>query len=106
MIKKKIKNEVIDLVDSSKKVCLFFKVDFEKIYDSISLSFLDYILYTFGFHDKWMSFVSVCVFVGNVVVWVHAYSTRENNIHKGLKQRDPLTLFFPACSRRTWQFDQ
>lgn len=29
-------NEVLDLAKKSKKACLIFKVDFEKVYDSIS----------------------------------------------------------------------
>lgn len=35
-------NEVIDLDKKFKKPCLIFKVDFEKAYDSLNYSFLDY----------------------------------------------------------------
>jgi hypothetical protein len=45
-------NEVIDLARKLKKECLIFKVDFEKAYDSVSWSFLDYMLQRFGFGPK------------------------------------------------------
>lgn len=41
-------NEVIDLAKCIRKGCRIFKVDFEKAYDSVSWSFLDYILIMFG----------------------------------------------------------
>jgi hypothetical protein len=46
-------NEVVDLAKRTKKECVIFKVDFEKAYDSVSWSFLDYMLRRVGFGDKW-----------------------------------------------------
>lgn len=46
-------NELVDLSKKSKIYCLIFKVDFEKPYDLVSWSFLDYMFYRFGFSDKW-----------------------------------------------------
>ena len=40
-------NEIIDLARKSRRVCLIFKVDLEKAYDSVSWSFLDYVTPTF-----------------------------------------------------------
>lgn len=45
-------NKVIDLAKHSRKACLVLKVDFETTYDSVSLSFLGYMLIKFGFNDK------------------------------------------------------
>lgn len=45
-------NGVLDLVKKGRKSCLFFKVDFEKAYDYVRWSFLDYMLSRFGFNDK------------------------------------------------------
>lgn len=45
--------EVVDLAKRSKKECLIFMVDLEKVYDSVKWSFLDYTLTKFGFCKKW-----------------------------------------------------
>lgn len=37
-------NEVIDLIKKARKHYLIFKVDFEKLYDSMSWEFLEYML--------------------------------------------------------------
>jgi hypothetical protein len=39
-----VANEVVDLAKRSKRECPVFKVDFEKAYDSVSWSFLDYMM--------------------------------------------------------------
>ncbi|MCH82139.1 cytochrome P450, partial [Trifolium medium] len=46
-------NEIIDLAKKSRKECLIFKVDFEKVYDSVSWSFLEYMMQRFGFGVRW-----------------------------------------------------
>jgi hypothetical protein len=46
-------NEVVDLARRLKKECLILKVDFEKAYDSVSWSFLEYMLRRLGFGEKW-----------------------------------------------------
>jgi hypothetical protein len=42
-------NEIIDLAIKSRRECLIFKVDFEKAYDLVSWSFLDYMMIRFRF---------------------------------------------------------
>ena len=48
-------NEVIDFARKARKECLVFKVDFEKAYDSISWSFLEYMTKRLGFSARWCS---------------------------------------------------
>jgi hypothetical protein len=86
-------NEVVDWVKKSKKECLIFKVDFEKAYDSVDWGFLEYMLRRFGFEDKWIDWIRVCVFAGNLSVLVNGSPTEEINIQRGLKQGDPLAPF-------------
>jgi hypothetical protein len=48
-----IGNEVVELVKHTKKECVIFKVDFEKTYDSVSWTFLDYMNGRMGFGKIW-----------------------------------------------------
>jgi hypothetical protein len=86
-------NEIVDLARKIGKSCLIFKVDFEKAYDSVEWSFLDYMLRRFGFGEKWRRWIRACVFCGNMSVLVNGSPTEEINIQRGLKQGDPLAPF-------------
>lgn len=86
-------NKVVDLTKIYKRACLILKMDFEKVFDSISLNFLDYILVRFIFSEKWRFWMIICVFASNMVMLVHDYPTREINIQRGLKLGDPLSHF-------------
>ena len=48
-----ILNEVVEEACRSKKPTMIFKVDFEKAYDIVSWSFLDYMLHRLGFCLMW-----------------------------------------------------
>ena len=76
---------VNEIIDVARKECLIFKVDFEKACDSVSWSFLDYMIRRFGFNDKWCRWIRACVFSGNLSVLVNGCPTEEVNIHRGLK---------------------
>jgi hypothetical protein len=86
-------NEVVDLARRNGQSCLIFKVDFEKAYDSIEWSFLDYMLGRFGFCTKWKEWIRACVFAGSMSVLINGSPTEDINIQWGLKQGDPLAPF-------------
>jgi hypothetical protein len=88
-----IMNELVDWAKKTKKECLIFKVDFEKAYDSVEWSFLEYMLYRCGFCEKWVGWIRSCVFAGNLSVLVNGSPTGEINIQRCLKQGDPLAPF-------------
>ncbi|GAU29935.1 hypothetical protein TSUD_360500 [Trifolium subterraneum] len=50
-------NEFIDLARKLKRDCFIFKVDFEKPYDIVSWSFLEYMMMHFGFDLKWHNWI-------------------------------------------------
>jgi hypothetical protein len=86
-------NEVMDMVVRSKRECLIFKVDFEKAYDSVSWSFLEYMLRRVGFGDRWRAWMKACICNGKISVLVNGTPTEQVNIKRGLKQGDPLAPF-------------
>ncbi|GAU45708.1 hypothetical protein TSUD_86840 [Trifolium subterraneum] len=83
-------NELVDLAKCTKKKCVIFKVDFDKAYDSVSWSFLDYMLKRIGFGVKWRAWMKACVCCGKLSVLVNGSPTEEVNMSRGLKQGDPL----------------
>ncbi|KAK2457641.1 hypothetical protein QL285_004890 [Trifolium repens] len=46
-----------------------------------------------GFGEKWIGWIRSCVFAGNLSVLLNGSPTGEINIHRGLKQGDPLAPF-------------
>lgn len=54
-------NEIIDLTKKSKRGCLMFKVYFEKLYDSMSWGFQDYMMRRLWFDVRWRSWIQACV---------------------------------------------
>ncbi|MCI28315.1 LINE-1 reverse transcriptase like [Trifolium medium] len=50
-------------------------------------------LHRFGFCEKWIDWIRVCVFAGNLSVLVNGSPTPEISIQRGLKQGDPLAPF-------------
>lgn len=74
-------------------------MDFEKAHDSVSWSFLDYMLQRFCFDDMWKAWICVCVFLGSLFVLVNRCPTKEICIPKGLKTGDSLA----ALSFLLWQ---
>ncbi|GKF38472.1 RNA-directed DNA polymerase, eukaryota, reverse transcriptase zinc-binding domain protein, partial [Tanacetum coccineum] len=56
-----ILSEIIEWYKKRKKKLLIFKVDFEKAFDSISWNYLIHILDSFGFDNKWCSWIKACL---------------------------------------------
>ena len=86
-------NELVDYARKMKKECLIFKVDFEKAYDSVDWGFLEHMMVRVGMCDKWIAWMKACVFGGTMSILVNGSPTKEINIHRGLKQGDPLAPF-------------
>nr|GEU78008.1 hypothetical protein [Tanacetum cinerariifolium] len=54
-------SEIIQWYKKRKKKMLIFKVDFEKVFDSVSWKYLDFILDSLGFGSKWRSWIRACL---------------------------------------------
>ena len=86
-------NEVVELAKKTNRQLLILKVNFEKAYDSVEWSFLEYMLGRVGFHLKWIAWMKACVCGGRMSILVNGSPTKEISIQRGLKQGDPLTPF-------------
>ncbi|GJW76620.1 RNA-directed DNA polymerase, eukaryota [Tanacetum coccineum] len=88
-----ILNEVMQWCKTKRKQAFFFKVDFEKAYDSVRWDFLDDILNKFGFGHKWRGWIRSCLYSSRGSIVVNGSPTEEFQFFKGLKQGDPLSPF-------------
>nr|GEV01339.1 RNA-directed DNA polymerase, eukaryota, reverse transcriptase zinc-binding domain protein [Tanacetum cinerariifolium] len=88
-----ILNEVLQWCKVKQKHALIFKVDFEKVYDSVRWDFLDDVLSKFGFGGKWCKWIQCCIRSSRGSIIINGSPTEEFQFGKGLKQGDPLSLF-------------
>ena len=88
-----VANEVLEEYKRKRKSCVFFKVDYEKAYDSISWEFINYMLDRLGFYAKRIQWIKCCLEYASVSVLVNGSPTREFTPRKGLRQGDPLAPF-------------
>nr|KYP57260.1 Transposon TX1 uncharacterized [Cajanus cajan] len=88
-----IANETLDEVKKEKKSCTFFKVDYEKAYDSVNWEFLLYMLRRLGFDTKWIQWIRACLESAHVSVLINGSPSEEFKMSRGLRQGDPLSPF-------------
>nr|GEW55739.1 RNA-directed DNA polymerase, eukaryota [Tanacetum cinerariifolium] len=87
-----ILNEVMQWCKSKKKQALFFKVDFEKAYDTVRWDFLDDVLNKFGFGTKWRRWIQCCLRSSRGSIIVNGSPTEEFQFFKCLKQASGLKI--------------
>lgn len=56
---------------------LDFEVDFEKACDSVDWGFLEYMIRRVGMCDKWIAWIKVRVFAGNISILVNGSQRRK-----------------------------
>jgi len=88
-----VENEVLDEVKRRKKSCVYFKVDYDKAYDSVSWEFLFYMLGRLGFCEKWIRWIKSCLESSLVSMLVNGSPTSEFCPKRDLCQGDPLAPF-------------
>ncbi|GKV22035.1 hypothetical protein SLEP1_g31939 [Rubroshorea leprosula] len=86
-------NEVVDEFKKTKQPAFVFKADFEKAYDCVDWSFLDWMMERFGFGIKWRGWIMECLSTVRISVLVNGSPTKEFEVGKGLRQGDPLSPF-------------
>ncbi|KAK3224465.1 hypothetical protein Dsin_011490 [Dipteronia sinensis] len=88
-----IGNEVIHSWKRDKVGGLLVKLDFEKAYDSIDHSFLDYALEGMGFGKRWRGWMTSCIASPTLSTLVNGSPTKEFGLERGLRQGDPLSPY-------------
>ncbi|XP_058742235.1 uncharacterized protein LOC131614691 [Vicia villosa] len=86
-------NEILEWSKRFKKSCFLLKVDFEKAYDSVSWDYVRFVLKEMGFGDKWLRWMDESVFKSFMSILVNGSPTKDFEVHKGLRQGDPLSPF-------------
>jgi len=88
-----IANEVVDEARKTKKEVLLFKVDFEKVYDSVDWEYLDSVMGKICFPTLWRKWIKECVTTATASILVNGSPTDEFSLGRGLRQGDPLSPF-------------
>ncbi|GKV26298.1 hypothetical protein SLEP1_g35629 [Rubroshorea leprosula] len=88
-----ILNEVVHEVKRRKQQSFMFKADFEKAYDCVDWGFLDWMMDSMGFGDKWRKWIRECLSTARISVLINGSPTKEFSASKGLRQGDPLSPF-------------
>ncbi|GKC08551.1 RNA-directed DNA polymerase, eukaryota [Tanacetum coccineum] len=78
-----ILKELISWRKHKKLKAMIFKVDFENAFDSVRWDYLDDILKSFGFGNKWRGWISGCLNSAKGPVLITGSPTSEFQFHKG-----------------------
>ncbi|GKU98706.1 hypothetical protein SLEP1_g11675 [Rubroshorea leprosula] len=62
-------NEVVDEVRNRKTPAFVFKADFQKAYDCVNWTYLDWMMDRFGFRAKWRGWIKECLSTARVFLW-------------------------------------
>ncbi|MCH81219.1 cysteine-rich receptor-like protein kinase, partial [Trifolium medium] len=88
-----IANEAVDEARKTKKELMLFKVDFEKVYDSMDWGYLDAVMGRMSFPVVWRKWIKECVCTASASVLVNGSPTDKFSLERGLRQGDPLSPF-------------
>ncbi|GKV09904.1 hypothetical protein SLEP1_g21338 [Rubroshorea leprosula] len=87
-----ILNEVVHEVKRRKQQSFMFKADFEKAYDCVDWGFLDWMMDSMGFRDKWRKWIWECLSTARISVLINGSPMKEFSVSKRLRQDDTIFI--------------
>ncbi|GJV23105.1 putative RNA-directed DNA polymerase, eukaryota, reverse transcriptase zinc-binding domain protein [Tanacetum coccineum] len=88
-----IADDVTTWAKKYKKKLMFLKVDFEKDFDTLNMSFLCLLWNKKGFSNKWRKWILFCLKSGYALVLINGSQSSKFKVEQGLRQGDPLSPF-------------
>lgn len=86
-------NVVVACCKKQKKKVMILKVDFEKVFYSMSWDFFIKIMQFMGFGLNWVSWVKACLISSKSSVLVNGSPIAKFSLEWGLRQGDPMSSF-------------
>jgi len=86
-----IANELVGDARNVKKKLLLFKVNFEKVYNSVDWKYLDDVMIKMNLQPLWQKCISKCITTSTTLVLVNESPIDEFKLEEGFFK---LTLFF------------
>jgi len=80
-----VANKALEKLKRKNKSCVFFKVDYEKAYDSLRWNFIYYMLERIDFCEKWISWIKACLESTSMLILINRSPTKEFIPKKGLR---------------------
>eukprot|EP00253_Pinus_taeda_P019798 PITA_19798 len=88
-----VTQEVIHSMKAKKQKGMMIKLDLSKAYDRINWQYLEEILGSFGFSNRWIKWVLSCISTPNFSILVNGTPSKTFKASRGIRQGDPISPF-------------
>eukprot|EP00253_Pinus_taeda_P017009 PITA_17009 len=88
-----VTQEVIHSMKAKKQKGMMIKLDLSKAYDRINWQYLEEILGSFGFSNRWIKWVHSCISTPNFSILVNGTRSKTFKASRGIRQGDPISPF-------------